>query len=106
MRLKTGLEPHYPNEFCQPEAILLPSMDFMRDESHSNGWLIGKIASAVSSKGINSKDDGKVRVALPVGRKPTLEQTRLFNEIKNINTKLPGIRGIRCYSSIRNNDFN
>jgi len=83
-----GLEPHYPNVFCQPEAILLPSMDFLREESLNKGGLLGKVTNAVSSKRSKDGKDDKVRVALPVGRKPTLEQARIFNELKNRTTAI------------------
>ncbi len=30
--LLLGIQPHYPNKLCQPDAILTPSMDFIREE--------------------------------------------------------------------------
>ena len=63
--LLLGIQPHYPNKLCQPDAILTPSMDFIREE---------KVADKKSKKRLFPT----TKVVPPVGRKPSPEDVKIF----------------------------
>ncbi len=63
--LLLGIQPHYPNKLCQPDAILTPSMDFIRDE-------------IVADKKSKKKLFPATKVVPPVGRKPSPEDVKIF----------------------------
>lgn len=62
--LELGIQPHYPNKLCQPDAILTPSMDFIRDEK-----IVEKTKRTLFPTAV---------IALPVGRKPNPEDVKVF----------------------------
>ena len=63
--LLLGIQPHYPNKLCQPDAILTPSMDFIREE-------------IVADKKSKKKLFPATKVVPPVGRKPSPEDVKIF----------------------------